>query len=55
MMEKEVTLREGGRHTIVTIGNSTTQIPRHREILTGTARSIMKELEPEFGKRWLRI
>jgi hypothetical protein len=54
MMDKEVTMREGGSHTIVTIGSSITQIPRHREILTGTLASIVKDLESELGKRWLK-
>lgn len=54
MMEIKVTLREGSNHTIVMVGQCHTQIPRHREIANGTVASIMKDLEPEFGKRWLR-
>ena len=54
MMELEVTFREGGRHSILTIGNTSTQIPRHRDIHPGTVDAIMKDLEQVFGKRWLK-
>jgi hypothetical protein len=54
MRSKNITLREGGRHTVVTVGNSRTYIPRHREIGDGTIEAIMKDLEPEFGRRWLK-
>lgn len=54
MMSIEVTKREGGRHTLITVGSSRAQIPRHREIADRTLESIMKDLEPELGKRWLK-
>jgi hypothetical protein len=54
MMEIEVTFREGGRHTIITVGSRVSIIPRHREIHSGTVDAIMKDLEPIFGKRWLK-
>jgi hypothetical protein len=54
MMELKITYREGSRHTIITIGSDVTVIPRHREIHPGTVDAIMKDLEPVFGKRWLR-
>ena len=54
MMGLEVTLREGGRHSIITVGSYVTIIPRHREIHSGTVDAIMKDLEPVFGKRWLK-
>jgi hypothetical protein len=54
MMELEVTFREGGRHSIITVGSSISIIPRHREIHPGTVDAIMKDLEPVFGKRWLK-
>ena len=50
-----LTFREGGNHTIVTLGNCVAEIPRHREIPHGTIRRIVKELEPEFGESWLKI
>jgi hypothetical protein len=55
LMGVEVTFREGGNHTIVTLSNCVAQIPRHHEIPSGTVRKIMKELEPELGERWLKI
>jgi hypothetical protein len=51
----EVTFREGGNHTIATLGNCVAEIPRHREIPYGTVRKIMKDLEPTLGDRWLKI
>ena len=54
MMEVQVTYREGGRHSIITVGTCVTEIPRHREIHSGTVDAIMKDLEPVFGKRWLK-
>jgi hypothetical protein len=47
-----VTLREGGRHSIVTLSNLRIPIPRHREIGDLLAMQIMKECEPVFGERW---
>jgi hypothetical protein len=49
-----VTLREGGRHSIVTIGNLSIPIPRHRDIGDLLAMQIMKEYEPALGERWWR-
>lgn len=49
-----VTLREGGRHSIVTLSNLNIPIPRHREIGDLLAMQIMKECEPVFGGRWWR-
>jgi hypothetical protein len=54
MMEIEITFREGGRHSMITVGSCVTFIPRHREIQSGTVDAIMKDLEPVFGKRWLK-
>jgi hypothetical protein len=51
----KITFHEGGNHTIVTVSNCVSQIPRHTEIPYGTARKIVKDLEQEFGKRWLRV
>jgi hypothetical protein len=55
LMGVEVTFREGGNHTIVTLSNCVAQVPRHHEIPYGTVRKIMKDLEPELGERWLKI
>lgn len=41
-----VIVREGRRHTIVknTLNGSESQIPRHREVKTATAKGICKDL-----------
>jgi hypothetical protein len=50
--EKKVTLREGARHTVITVGSTTSIIARHREISSILSTKIMKDFEPEFGKDW---
>ncbi len=47
-----VIVREGGNHSIFTLGDQRIPIPRHREIPDVLARQIMKELETELGKEW---
>lgn len=48
-------IREGGNHSIFTLGDVRVPIPRHREIPDVLARKIMKELESELGtRRWSR-
>ena len=47
-----VMVREGGNHSIFTLGEQRLPIPRHREIPDVLARRIMKELESELGKGW---
>lgn len=44
-----IIIREGKKHTIVrnVANGAETQVPRHREIKTGTARGICKELAVE--------
>jgi mRNA interferase HicA len=44
-----VIVREGKKHTIVKnpANGAETQVPRHREIKTGTARGICKDLGVE--------
>lgn len=49
-----VFVREGGRHEIWQFGETTVPIPRHRESDERTATGIMRELEPELGRRWWR-
>jgi hypothetical protein len=44
--------REGGNHSIFTLGDVRVLIPRHREIPDVLARKIMKDLEPDLGERW---
>ena len=49
-----IIVREGGRHTIVKnpVNGAESQVPRHREIKTATARGICKDLgiEPPTEK-----
>lgn len=40
----EVQVREGGNHTLITVGERRSVIPRHREINEITASAIMKQL-----------
>lgn len=40
----EVSTTEGGKHTIVTVGQRRTTVPRHSEINELTARGILKYL-----------
>ena len=49
---RDVTLREGGRHSIVTISNVSIPIPRHKEIGDLLAMQIMKEFQSVLGERW---
>ncbi|KAB8295611.1 hypothetical protein [Bifidobacterium avesanii] len=39
--------RQGGRHTVVRVGDAQASIPRHREINEITARSIIAYIERE--------
>ncbi|WEV71969.1 hypothetical protein [Bifidobacterium sp. ESL0790] len=41
----DLTFREGGNHTIASIGNVRSSIPRHREINEITAASIIRYFE----------
>lgn len=38
-------IREGGSHTVVTIGSAQTSVPRHSEINEVTARHIIRYIE----------
>ena len=38
------TIREGGSHTVVTIGDRSTAVPRHNEIKEPLAKEILKDL-----------
>jgi mRNA interferase HicA len=49
-----VFVREGGSHTLYRCGDQQVVIPRHREVRPGTAETIMRKLEPIFGKGWWR-
>nr|WP_211579409.1 type II toxin-antitoxin system HicA family toxin [Mobiluncus mulieris] len=40
----QLTLKEGGAHTIVRLGDRQTVVPHHTEINEITARQIMKQL-----------
>jgi hypothetical protein len=51
----EVTESEGGSHSKITVGNTSVRIPTHVEINIDTARSIMRDLDEEFGKGWSRL
>jgi mRNA interferase HicA len=49
-----VFVREGGSHTLYRCGDQQVVIPRHREVRPGTAETILRKLEPIFGKGWWR-
>lgn len=42
------------RHSGITVGNTSTTIPRHIEIHDRLAEAIYKQLEVELGKGWWR-
>lgn len=42
---QELIQREGGRHTVVKIGDRVESVPRHTEINELTAKSIIKKME----------
>jgi mRNA interferase HicA len=50
----EVTVRELTRHTGITVGRTSTTVPRHNEIADLMASVIFKQLEVELGKGWWR-
>jgi len=52
---KKVTESEGGAHSKITVGDTSVRVPRHIEINIETARSIMRDLDGEFGKGWSRL
>jgi hypothetical protein len=43
-----------GKHDFWVCGGFKFAIPRHREIASGTAEQILKDLEPVLGKDWWR-
>lgn len=51
-----VTVRQAGSHRRMRAGMHFTTVPMHgtRDIAPGTLRAIERDLEPEFGKGWLR-
>ncbi len=51
---KKVTFREGGNHTVVTVGSTTFPIGRHVELKRGEERGIVRKLSKEFGTDWRR-
>jgi mRNA interferase HicA len=53
--KKEVTEREGGSHTKLTVGSTSVRIPRHVQLNIETARGIMRDLDEEFGKGWSKL
>ena len=46
---------ESKKYTRCYIGSSSTSIGRHRQIRDIDLRSIMKDLEPELGAKWLEL
>jgi hypothetical protein len=46
--------REGARHTVYQLGQQRIPIPRHTEIGPHLTEQILKETEPELGRRWWR-
>lgn len=47
-------LREGGKHTVYTLDGIRIPIPRHNEIVEGTAEGIMKDCQEKLGEGWWR-
>ena len=47
-----ITLSEGGNHSIITVGHLRIPIPRHRELGDLPALAIMKQLQSILGERW---
>lgn len=41
---EELAIREGGNHTVVTIGPARTTVPRHNEIDEKLAKKIMQQI-----------
>lgn len=50
-----VKIKGGGAHDKLIILNLRVPIPRHNEIASGTARSIMESFEPLLGESWWKI
>jgi len=42
---EEIVIREGGNHTVVTIGENTAPVPRHNEVSEILAKKIIKQAE----------
>lgn len=42
---EKVVIRQGAKHTVVSVGRKQTTVPRHAEINELTAQSIIKHLE----------
>jgi predicted RNA binding protein YcfA (HicA-like mRNA interferase family) len=51
-----VLVRQTGSHRRYRAGDQFTTVPQHgsRDIPIGTLRAIERDLEPAFGKGWLR-
>jgi predicted RNA binding protein YcfA (HicA-like mRNA interferase family) len=51
-----VMVRQTGSHRRFRAGSHYTTVPMHgsRDLPPGTLRAIERDLEPEFGKGWLR-
>ena len=47
-------LREGGSHTVYSLGGKRIPIPRHHEIGEGLTSTIRKEAAEVLGKDWWR-
>lgn len=46
--------RELTRHTGITVGRTSTTMPRHREISDRMAEVIFRQVQDELGKGWWR-
>ena len=47
-------VREGTRHTLVTVGDTTRTLGRHAEVPDGTAHAFFDQFADEFEKGWWR-
>lgn len=47
-------VREGGKHTVYTLGGKQIPIPRHTEIGEGLTEAIRKQAGEILGKDWWR-
>lgn len=50
-----VKIKNGGSHDKLIILNFRVPIPRHKEIASGTVRSIMESFEPLLGEGWWNV
>jgi hypothetical protein len=50
----EFSVRQGSRHSIVTVGSTSRTLGRHGEVPDGTAKAFFDQYAEELGKGWWR-